>query len=144
MVLPMWWKNKDFFPLCIFTLLLVVFIPELWIAKSGSIIADHLIQHYPWSFLLWKNLQAHTVPFWTSAVQAGFPIAAESQIGVFYLPNLLLGLLLPFHWAYSYTNILHFWVAGLGTYFYCRKIDLNPEPALMSAVLFVLGAGYGG
>ncbi len=123
---------------------LFIFYPELFLAKAASLIGDHWEQHYPWAYLLSNSLRHGQIPFWTSFIHCGFPIGAEGQIGIFYIPNLILYLLLPFKWAYSYQNIFHFLVAGFATYFYCRKIKLSPESSFVSAFIFTFGTAYGG
>ena len=123
---------------------LFAFYPKFFFARSGFLVGDHLWQHYPWAELLWKSVHQFKLPFWTPLIQCGFPIAAESQIGVFYPPNLLLYLLLPLEWAHSYMNILHFLLSGFGTYFYARQIGFKPLGSFVSAFLFLFGSSHGG
>jgi len=67
---------------------------------------------------------------------------ADGQAGVFYPPNILLGALLPSHWALSWSLLLHQWWAGLGAFFLVR--DLNSErqssfeASLFAGVAFAL------
>lgn len=124
--------------------LLVAFYPELFLARAASLVADHWEQHYPWAFYTAKSLRQGILPFWTPLIQCGFPIAAESQIGLFYLPNLLLYVVLPIRWAYAYMNIVHFFIAATGTYFYARKMGLNFWGSMVAMIVFVFGAGDGG
>lgn len=124
--------------------LLFVFYPDLLLAQSASLTGDHWEQHYPWAFLMKQSIRHGVWPFWTPLIQCGFPIVAESQVGLFYLPNLLLYSLLPIQWAYSYMNLFHFFIAGFGTYLYCRKIGLTPVGAFVAGLVFLFGTGYGG
>ncbi|MBP9864958.1 MAG: hypothetical protein KBC91_01000 [Candidatus Omnitrophica bacterium] len=128
----------------LFCAVLMAFYPELWLARSAPLTCDHWEQHYPWAFSLYQFLHHFELPLWTTQIQCGFPIAAESQIGIFYLPNLILSLLLPFHAAYSYTVLIHFLIAGLGTYAYGRMMGLIRPAAFLAAFLFVFGTSYGG
>ena len=98
-----------------FCLAVICFYPELFWVKAAPLVNDHWEQHYPWAWLLHKTLEQGKLPFWTPLIHCGFPIAAESQIGIFYLPNLLLSLLLPFPASYAYTMLIHFMISGLGT-----------------------------
>lgn len=123
---------------------LLIFYPKFFLAQSGFLVADHLWQHYPWAALLWKSVHQFKLPFWTPLIQCGFPIAAESQIGIFYPINLFLYFLLPLHWAHSYMNILHFLISGLGIYFYARQIGFKPPGSFVSSFLFLFGAAHGG
>ena len=124
--------------------LLFVFYPTLFLVRSAPLTGDHWEQHYPWAYLLSQSLHQGSLPFWTSLIQSGFPIAAESQIGIFYLPNLILYALLPFHTAYSYMNLIHFMLASWGTYAFARIIRLQPPGAFLAAVIFLFGAAFGG
>ena len=137
-------SSSDVFAVFGFLALLILFYPELFIAKAASLKGDHWEQHYPWAFYMAQSLKQGIWPFWTSLIQCGFPIAAESQMGLFYLPNLLLYSFLPFQWAYAYMNLFHFFIAGLGTYLYCRKMGLTPLGAFVAGSIFVFGTGYGG
>ncbi len=137
-------KRQEWLPLLGLALSLFIFYPELFFAKAASLMGDHIEQHYPWALLLADSLRQFQIPFWTPLIHSGFPIAAESQIGIFYLPNLILYFLFPFHVAYSYMNLVHFYLAGASTYLYARLIKLERLPAFTAAFIFLFGAAYGG
>lgn len=125
-------------------MLLVGFYPELFLAKAGSLTGDHAFQHYPWAYLLAEALHRFHLPFWTDFVHGGFPLVAEGQVGAFYPINLILYFFLPFRWAYSYGNCVHFLLAGWGMYFYLRKSKLAAVDAFIASVVYLFGAAYGG
>jgi hypothetical protein len=124
--------------------LLAIFFPGLFLVKAAPLIGDSLEQHYPWAFQLAQSIKEFKLPFWTPLIQCGFPLVAESQIGAFYLPNLFLLGFLPFHAAYSYMNLLHWFIAGWGTYAYAKQMKLGTMAAFVAAVIFVFGGAYGG
>lgn len=128
----------------VFIFFVLLFYPELLFVKAAPLVSDHWEQHYPWAFFLSESLKNGDMPFWTSLLHCGFPIAAESQIGVYYLPNLVLFGFLPFHTAYSWQLLVHFIFSGLGLYLYLRQIRLSPLSAFAGAFIFVFGTGYGG
>ena len=132
--------------LAILTLLglLIFFYPALFLVKAAPLIGDSLEQHSPWAFQLAQSLKDLKLPFWTPLIQCGFPLVAESQIGAFYLPNLIFYGLLPFSMAYSYMNLLHWFIAGWGTYVYARQMKLEPMASFVAAAVFVFGSAYGG
>ncbi|MFA5158941.1 MAG: hypothetical protein WC484_00340 [Candidatus Omnitrophota bacterium] len=140
----MMFSRKDIFAVFGLLGLLLFFYPDLFLARTAPLIGDHLEQHYPWAFQLACSLKDFKLPFWTPLIQCGFPLVAESQIGVFYLPNLILYGLLPFQIAYSYMNLLHWFIAGWGTYAYARRMNLEAMPSFVAAVVFVFGSAYGG
>ncbi len=124
--------------------LLFLFYPGLFFGLTASLAGDHWEQHFPWASLLHDSLHHFEFPYWTPFIHCGFPIAAEGQIGIFYLPNLVLSFLLPLRFAYSYSNLVHFLLSGLGTYRYARQMKLDRFPAFIAAFIFVFGAAYGG
>ncbi|MFH1799444.1 MAG: hypothetical protein ABH891_01165 [Candidatus Omnitrophota bacterium] len=140
----MTFNRKDCYAVLTFLGLLVLFFHGLFLVKAAPLIGDSLEQYYPWSFQLAQSLKHFNLPFWTPLIQCGFPLAAESQAGVFYLPNLLLFGLLPVQAAYAYINLLHWFIAGWGTYAYARQMKLGSMASFVAAVIFVFGAAYGG
>ena len=130
--------------LFILTASLFLFYPALFFAKTAFLTSDHWQEHYPWAVYLYESVRNGVLPFWTTANQCGFPIAAEGQVGVFYLPNLLFGLLLPNQAAYSYQHIFHFLLAGFGLYLYMRSVKEERPGALLAAFIFMFGSAYAG
>lgn len=124
--------------------LLFVFYPDLFLVKAAPLTGDHLEQHYPWAYLLAQSVKQFTLPFWTPLIHCGFPLVAESQVGAFYIPNLLMYFFLPFHVAYSYMNLVHWFIAGWGTYLYAKQMKLGAMPSFVAAIIFTFGAAYGG
>ncbi len=137
-------KRNDVLALLTLLGLLAFFFPDLFLVKAAPLIGDSLEQHYPWAFQLAQSLKAFKLPFWTSLIQCGFPLVAESQIGAFYIPNLIFYGLLPFHMAYSYMNLFHWFIAGCGTYAYARQMKLVAIASFVATVVFVFGSAYGG
>lgn len=136
--------KKDLVAYLGFVGLLLLFYPELFLAKAAPLVADHWEQHYPWAFWFAESLKHGKLPFWTSLIQCGFPLAAESQLGLFYLPNLTLLFILPIQWAYSYMSLVHWLIVAVGTYLYCRHMGLQRLSSFLAAFVFVFGSGYGG
>lgn len=124
--------------------LLFIFYPDLFLVKAAPLTGDHLEQHYPWAYLLAQSVKQFKLPFWTPLIHCGFPLVAESQVGAFYIPNLLMYFFLPFHVAYSYMNLVHWFIAGWGTYLYAKQMKLGAMPAFVAAIIFTFGAAYGG
>ncbi len=136
--------KKDFYALLALFISLFVFYPNLFTAKTASLMGDHIEQHYPWSYLLAVSIKQLKFPWWTNLIHCGFPIAAEGQIGAFYPLNLILCFLLPIRWAYSYMNVVHFAISGYATYLYARQMRLGFLPSFIAAFVFLFGAAYGG
>jgi hypothetical protein len=139
-----WFQNPDRLALFGLLGLLFAFYPELFLVKAAPLTGDHLEQHYPWAFLLAQSLKDFKLPFWTPLIQCGFPLVAESQVGAFYIPNLLMYFFLSFKVAYSYMNLVHWFIAGWGTYLYAKQMKLGAMAAFVAAAIFVFGGAYGG
>ncbi len=139
-----YWFEKDWAGAVFFLVLVILFYPELALVRSAPLVSDHWQQHYPWALALYQAVQQRHLPFWTPLIHCGFPLAAESQIAIFYIPNLVLDWLLPFRASYAYTVLIHFTLSGIGTAFYARSVGLRAPAAWFAAVIFVFGTSYGG
>lgn len=82
---------------------------------------------------LGRSYRALRLPLWNNLWRYGFPALAESQMGVYYPPHLVLYGLLPTEVAYTASLVLHTLWAGLGTYWAARRFGAGP-----------LGAALGG
>ncbi|MDI6891760.1 MAG: YfhO family protein [Actinomycetota bacterium] len=96
---------------------------------------DNTTIQYPLRIILSEALKSGKIPLWTPYLYNGFPLFAEPHTGAFYPLNLLYGVL-PTHVAYSYSAILHLFLAGLFTYLYARVIRLRPSASFISATAF--------
>jgi hypothetical protein len=81
------------------------------------------------------------VPFWTELWGYGFPMLAESQVGVFYPPHLLLFGLFQTETAYCLNIVLHQLLAAWFTYVCGRAFGLRPVGAMLAALVFA-GNGF--
>lgn len=123
---------------------LAIFYPEFFMVKGAFVTADHKEQHFPWAWTLAGHLKSFSLPWWTAQIHCGFPLAAEGQVGAFYLPNLIFYFLLPIKAAYSYLTIFHFFLAGVFMYVYAVSLGLKRISAFLCALVFLYGSMYGG
>lgn len=82
---------------------------------------------------LHESLQAGRLPLWNDLWGYGFPGLAESQMGVYYPPHLLLYGLLPTEAAYTASLVLHTLWAGLGTAWAARRFGASTPAAVLAA-----------
>ncbi|MCB9759530.1 MAG: YfhO family protein [Alphaproteobacteria bacterium] len=94
--------------------------------------------HHPWRHWAASLWAQGEVPLWSPEVGAGFPLAADGQAGVFYLPRILLGLLLPSHLAMSADLALHGAWAGLGAWWLARVLGMGGTASALAGVVFAL------
>lgn len=124
--------------------LFAVFLWPLLVLQKSFIIADFFDQHLPWAHEYSKAILEGRWPLWTRGMAGGFPLAAEGQIGVFYVGNILAYRFLPFLAAYTWSIPLHLALGSVGMFFYVRKLGIGREGAWLAAVLFAFGSNYGG
>ena len=79
-------------------------------------------------------------PLWLPDIFTGYPIFADGELGLAYLPQLALLYLLPTPAAMVWLRALHVFLAGLFTYIYLRTLRLDPLPALGGGLVFALGS----
>ena len=100
---------------------------------------DIFFLFYPIRLELARRLAEGQLPLWTTTLQGGFPLLAESQVGALYPLNWILYRFLPIHIALSYSVLLHMaWVA-IGMYLFVRANGIKPIAALLGAASFAWG-----
>ena len=70
----------------------------------------------------------------------GYPIFADGELGLLYLPQITLLALLPAPIAMVWLRVLHVFLAGLFTYLYLRNLRLEALPALGGGLVFAFGS----
>ena len=73
-----------------------------------------------------EAIRSGRLPLWNDLWGYGFPGLAESQMGVFYPPHLLLYGLLSVEAAYTASLVLHTFWGGLGAYWASRRFGTSP------------------
>jgi len=113
----------------------------LWAADAAlgwGTFAVHDLHHHhvPWRVWAAGEWMAGRVPTWAPQVAAGFPLMADGQAGVFYLPTMLLFALLPAAWALNATVLVHVLWAGLGAQVLGRGLGLRGPGARVMGVAY--------
>jgi len=120
----------------------VVALQALEVVLGQGLFFSHDLKHhhFPWRSWAAEGWASGSIPLWSPEVGNGFPLMADGQTGVLYLPNIVLGALLPVQWALSWSLLLHQWWAGLGAYVLVRGIR-DEEPVRWEIALFA-GAAF--
>ncbi len=113
--------------------------PALPARQWDPLLWDSVAQFYPWRVLLRRGLCGGELPLWSPYQYCGYPLVGNGQSAIFYPPNWLL-LILPAAQFLGVSLALHFFIAGLLTFCFCRLLRLSVIPALFAA----LGFSYGG
>jgi hypothetical protein len=88
------------------------------------------------------SIQARRLPLWNDLWGFGFPGVAESQMGVFYPPHLLLYGTLPTETAYLASLVLHTLWAALGAAWAARKLGTSETGAALAGFAWVTSGFY--
>src|SRR4030067_1440290 len=73
-----------------------LFFPEPKLFYTVEIIGSDIWNvYYPLKDFLSQSLKGGQLPFWSKDLGMGLPVFAEGQVGVLFLPNLLLFSFLP-------------------------------------------------
>src|ERR1051325_7395661 len=99
------------------------FLPAL---LQGKVLChdDGLLQNVPFRVAAAQLIRAGHLPLWNSYIFSGMPLFATAQVGILY----------PLNWFYvtfspaTATNLMviaTYMVAGLGAYFYSRRIGAS-------------------
>ncbi|MDQ6672502.1 MAG: hypothetical protein M3069_17465 [Chloroflexota bacterium] len=101
---------------------------------------DTRLFYYPLTQWAGQQLHAGAFPLWMPGIFMGYPIFADGELGLAYLPHVVLLYLLPTPIAMVWMRVLHAFTAGLFTYWYLRTLRLDPLPALGGALVFAFGS----
>lgn len=85
-------------------------------------------------FFLSENLKQNKLPFWSSNLGGGFPVLAEGQTGVFFLPNLIFYKIFDPVIAYNLSLVLTLITLGWGTYLLLRMFALSKPVSLFGGL----------
>ncbi len=101
------------------------------------------VSHFniPVRYIYSEALQRNELPFWSKDIGTGFPILAESQMGAFYIPNLILYKSFPFWFAFNMSYALAFVIGILGMYFFIRLQTKYDFISLAVGIMFMF-SGY--
>lgn len=84
-------------------------------------------------YYLWQSIRSGTLPFWTDKLSGGFPLIAESQIGAFFLPHLIIfPLFSNFTHVYILLFTFHLFLISSGMFLLLALFD---TPLLLSFLL---------
>jgi hypothetical protein len=93
---------------------------------------------FMWREFMATYIRSHgNVALWWPALLCGQPTVAGFFADMFY-PTLLLRLFLPVHVVWTWTFVIHHFLAGLGTYLFLRELKLSVIPAALGGIAYEL------
>lgn len=79
------------------------------------------------------------LPLWHDRTGLGYPLHAESQAGIFYPTNQILYRVFDINTAYNASILLHYALAFVFAWRFCRCQKLSQPSSLLAAMVFVYG-----
>jgi len=133
-------NRGDYLPITILIILLGFLFGEVLLSNQIFAQRDVAVFVFPLKHFVVEQLNAGRIPLWNPYTGCGVPFQAEIQSHMFY-PISLIFYLFPLRFAFNLFIIIHFFLAGLFMYAMMREFRYNREPALFSALTFML-SGY--
>src|SRR6266536_62888 len=101
---------------------------------------DTVAYYYPLTSWYAEQLKAGRLPLWLPYIFGGYPLFADGEVGMLYPLNLLAFALLPSDIAFVWLRPLHFWLAGLFSYWLSRLLGISRFGALLAGLTFSYGS----
>lgn len=101
---------------------------------------DTRLFYFPLASWVGQQLQAGVLPLWQPQIFTGYPLFADGELGLAYIPQLLILAALPAPEGMVWLRVVHVILAGLFTYLYLRGLNLDPMPALSGGLIFAFGS----
>ena len=101
---------------------------------------DTRLFYYPLAEWVGQQLHEGVFPLWLPGIFTGYPIFADGELGLAYVPQVALLGLVPAPLALVWLRVLHVFLAGLFTYLFLRGLRLDPLPALGGGLVFAFGS----
>jgi Bacterial membrane protein YfhO len=101
---------------------------------------DTRLFYFPLAQWVGQQLQTGHFPLWTAAIFTGYPIFADGEMGLAYLPQVLLLWALPAPLAMVWLRVLSTVLAGAFTYAFLKVLRLASLPALGGTLVFCFGS----
>jgi hypothetical protein len=101
---------------------------------------DTRLFYFPLADWVAQQLHAGNFPLWLPGIFTGYPIFADGELGLAYLPQVLLLWLLPAPIAMVWLRVLHVFLAGAFMCAFMRTLRVDPLPALGGGLVFAFGS----
>jgi Glycosyl transferase family 2 len=132
---------RRIWPLLVIALVLAIFFRSMLTLSKIPYISDIKTYYFPaWNYFS-QAFHAGWPSWWCPGMYCGFPLFADSEMGLFYPLNLLL-FQLPATAGFNYSIVLHYLLGGCFTFAYCRRIRLSRPASLFVSIPFVLGGFF--
>lgn len=134
--------SRHALPTLVITFVVMGFFLRLFWPQSHLFMTQDFGRSDVWHFslptkvFLGNQLVNGKIPLWNNDLGVGFPVFAEGQTGVFFLPNLIFFRFLPPHTAYNAALLTAFLTLTLGVYFLMISYGVSRKTGTMTAITF--------
>lgn len=136
-----WERKRKLWPLVVTALALAAFFHSMLTLSKVPWIGDIKSYYYPaWRYLS-HAFRSGGPSLWCPGIYCGFPLFADSEMGLFYPINLLF-FQLPATAGFNYSIVLHYLLGAVFTYAYCRRLRLGRSASLFASLPFTLGGFF--
>ena len=134
-------RPRRIWPLLVIALVIGFYFHSMLFLNRIPYISDIKSYYYPaWTYFS-QAFHAGGPPFWCPGIYCGFPLFADSEMGLFYPLNLIL-FPLPATAGFNFSIILHYLLGGFFAFAYCRRLRLSRPASLFASIPFVLGGFF--
>ncbi len=102
--------------------------------------SDTRLFYYPLTHWVGEQLHAGQYPLWLPGIFTGYPVFADGEMGLLYLPQVALLFALPSSIGMVWLRVLHVFLAGAFTYAFLRTLRLGPLASLGGGLVFAFGS----
>lgn len=101
---------------------------------------DSQLFYVPLAQWVSQQLHAGVYPLWLPGIFTGYPILADGELGLLYVPQVVALALLPAATALVWLRVLHAFLAAAFAYLFFRTLRLMPIASLGGALVFAFGS----
>lgn len=123
--------KKDFVILFLICVSAFLFFPCFLLGKLPFDF-DNLAFYCP----LFSLSKDNPLPFWEPYQFSGFPVYADPQYAIFY-PLRLIFTFCDIYLAMPLFYLIHYWITGIGMYFFFRTLKFNRVSSLLGSYCFI-------
>lgn len=134
-------KPRRMWPLLLIALAVAIFFHSMILLRRMPCFSDIKTYYYPGWLYFSAAFKSGAPPLWCPGIYCGFPLFADSEMGLAYPINLLF-FQLPADAGFNHSLVLHYLLGAWFAYLYCRRIRLGRSAALFAAVPFALGGFF--
>ncbi len=134
-------EGRRMWPFLILAATAFLFFRQMLILQGLPWVSDIKNYYFPnWRYLS-GLLRGGGFAFWCPGIYFGFPLFADSEMGLFYPPGPFFMLLPPVA-GFNYFLILHYLLGGCFLYLYCRVLGLERSSSCFAAAPFMLSGFF--